>query len=127
MVLHGKLLFCTFVPLNYITFLNKINMTGFLNMGKQNRIDLQKVALNLSVAKFSWQDTEIEGVVIDERTQAQIVEACVSLSGQGSVSTDNDGNFTIFAKSFPATVSVSFLGYQTVELEIYEYYKYLLQ
>jgi len=40
MVLHGKLLFCTFVPLNYITFLNKINMTGFLNTGKQKLMAL---------------------------------------------------------------------------------------
>ncbi|MDR3244953.1 MAG: TonB-dependent receptor [Prevotellaceae bacterium] len=80
------------------------------------------ITLVPSAYGFAQQGTKIEGRVIDERSQAQIVEASVSLSGQGKgVSTDNDGKFTIVAQSFPTTVSVSYLGYRTVELEIYEY------
>jgi TonB-linked SusC/RagA family outer membrane protein len=80
------------------------------------------ITLVSSVYGFAQQGTKIEGRVIDEGSQTPIVEASVSLIGQGKgVSTDNDGKFTIFAQSFPTTVSVSYLGYRTVELEIYEY------
>jgi hypothetical protein len=82
----------------------------------------------LSVPAFSQQgNTKIEGRVIDERTQEPIIGANVSFVNQktGTVS-DYDGRFSTSVQSFPATIVVKYLGYRSLELDVYEYIEPIL-
>ncbi|OAV74672.1 Outer membrane cobalamin receptor protein, SusC/RagA family [Bacteroidales bacterium Barb7] len=66
--------------------------------------------------------TRIEGRVVDERNGEPVAGANVFLVNEktGAVAGE-DGAFTINPKSLPATVSVSYLGYRTLEVAVYEY------
>lgn len=68
------------------------------------------------------QRQEITGLVLDEATREPVAGASVFLVTEktGAI-TDADGRFTVFVTSFPASVTVSFIGYKTVALELYEY------
>jgi TonB-linked SusC/RagA family outer membrane protein len=65
---------------------------------------------------------EISGFVLDEATREPVAGASVFLIAErtGAV-TGADGEFTVFASSFPVSISVSYIGYKTVALELYEY------
>jgi TonB-linked SusC/RagA family outer membrane protein len=67
-------------------------------------------------------NTKIAGHVIDENTKEPIAGASVTLvkDRTGTV-TNLDGNFTLNVKSLPATISVSYIGYRSFELDVYEY------
>jgi TonB-linked SusC/RagA family outer membrane protein len=97
-----------------LKFIEKINEL------KKYRLLLLFVSV-FSLPVFAQQG-KIEGRVLDGRTNEPVIRASVFLVNErtGSVS-DQAGNFTVNAKSFPATLAVSYLGYKTVELEIYEY------
>ncbi|KAA6346302.1 TonB-dependent receptor SusC [termite gut metagenome] len=58
---------------------------------------------------------KIEGVVLDETTHTPITGAFITLSDKGGAVSNEKGYFSVFAESFPATLSISFLGYKTVE------------
>jgi TonB-linked SusC/RagA family outer membrane protein len=59
---------------------------------------------------------EIKGIVLDEARGTPLPGASITLSDQktGTVSAE-DGSFSIRIKSFPASISTSFLGYQTAK------------
>ncbi|MDR1454238.1 MAG: TonB-dependent receptor [Tannerella sp.] len=68
------------------------------------------------------QKREINGYVLDRDTQEPVIGAGVFLIEEKiGVVTDMDGRFVIPVASFPASLSVSFIGYKTLALELYEY------
>ncbi|MDR3340192.1 MAG: carboxypeptidase-like regulatory domain-containing protein, partial [Candidatus Symbiothrix sp.] len=74
-----------------------------------------------SSSVFAKDGSEIKGRVIDEKTQEPLVGANITVVNEktGTVSVE-DGSFTVYPKSFPATLSFSYLGYQTSEITIDE-------
>lgn len=75
-----------------------------------------------SVSAFSQQVKNIEGKVLDARTGETIIGASVIASDEsvGTI-TDINGTFRIAVKSFPTSLSISYIGYKTEEIDIYEY------
>jgi len=67
-------------------------------------------------------DVKISGKVIDERTQETIIGASITLAGARGVGTvtDRDGQFTLTVKSLPATLIINYIGYKTIEIDVYE-------
>ncbi|GHV26549.1 SusC/RagA family TonB-linked outer membrane protein [Bacteroidia bacterium] len=64
----------------------------------------------------------IAGHVLDERTGESIIGASISVvNDQSGSASDLDGNFSVRVKSLPATLTVAYLGYKTVEVDVYEY------
>jgi TonB-linked SusC/RagA family outer membrane protein len=65
----------------------------------------------------------LNGLVVDSRTGEAVIGAAVynksASSPQGSV-TDADGRFSLAISSFPATVEISYIGYKTQEVDLYE-------
>ncbi|MDR2472003.1 MAG: SusC/RagA family TonB-linked outer membrane protein [Tannerella sp.] len=76
-----------------------------------------------SLPSFAQQSqTKIEGKVLDAKTGETIVGASVQIkSDKTGTDTDINGAFTLAVKSFPATLTVSYIGYRTEEVDIYEY------
>ncbi|OAV72144.1 Outer membrane cobalamin receptor protein, SusC/RagA family [Bacteroidales bacterium Barb6] len=69
----------------------------------------------------------IKGKVIDKRTDEIIIGANVFIKNekvQGTV-TDINGEFTLKISSLPVSLSVSYIGYKTGEIEIYEATEFL--
>jgi TonB-linked SusC/RagA family outer membrane protein len=67
------------------------------------------------------QQNRIEGYVRDGETNEPVIGANVVLTSEKTgIVTDENGYFAIAAKSLPATLSISFLGYKTTEVEVYE-------
>jgi len=61
----------------------------------------------------------VTGQVIDERTNEALPFVHVSLSGsQQGVLADSEGRFALRVPALPAMVSVSYVGYPTVEVEV---------
>jgi TonB-linked SusC/RagA family outer membrane protein len=77
---------------------------------------------NISAALAQGSIT-IQGKVIDERDNESIIGATITLknvkSNSGTV-TDIDGEFSLNVPSLPATVVVTYVGYKTEEIDIYE-------
>ncbi|KAA6300257.1 MAG: TonB-dependent receptor SusC [Candidatus Ordinivivax streblomastigis] len=71
---------------------------------------------------YAQKSIEIAGRVIEESTNAPVIGASVFLVNEktGTVA-GADGSFVVQAKSLPVTLSVSFINYKTLVLEIYEY------
>ncbi|GHT45187.1 SusC/RagA family TonB-linked outer membrane protein [Bacteroidia bacterium] len=65
---------------------------------------------------------KISGRVVDDTTQEEIIGANVSVVNDktGTVS-DVFGKFTVTAKELPTTLTISYIGYKTLELDVYEY------
>lgn len=68
------------------------------------------------------QQTRIVGRVLEQHTNEPVAGANIILvnANTGTI-TDHTGSFSIVARSFPVTLKISFLGYKTTEIEIYEY------
>ncbi|MDR0845098.1 MAG: SusC/RagA family TonB-linked outer membrane protein, partial [Tannerella sp.] len=68
-------------------------------------------------------NTVIHGKVIDERTGETLIGVSISLKGNtvstGTV-TDLDGAFNLPVSLLPATIEVSYIGYRSQEIDIYE-------
>jgi TonB-linked SusC/RagA family outer membrane protein len=70
----------------------------------------------------TYAQTAISGKVIDEGSQEPLPGVTVLLkSTTVGTTTDLDGNFTISVKSLPATIAAGYLGYKTIEVDVYEY------
>jgi TonB-linked SusC/RagA family outer membrane protein len=67
------------------------------------------------------QQNRIEGRILDKKTNEPIIGATILLADKktGTVS-DQNGNFTVEVRSFPATISVSFMGYRQQRINIFE-------
>jgi TonB-linked SusC/RagA family outer membrane protein len=96
-------------------------------ISKQNHFQ-SRIYFFLFLTVFSFSaiaqkgNTRISGFVVDERTREPIVGATVSLvKEKNGVIADVNGNFTLSAKSLPTTIIVSYLGYKTEEVDVYEY------
>jgi TonB-linked SusC/RagA family outer membrane protein len=74
-----------------------------------------------SLSAFAQQN-QIEGQVLDGQTNEPIIGSSIVLvDAKTGVLSDVNGKFVIANKSLPATLVVSYLGYKTTEVEIYEY------
>jgi TonB-linked SusC/RagA family outer membrane protein len=61
----------------------------------------------------------VEGLVVDQQTREPLIGASISIEkGITATVSDVDGKFILFIKSFPTSVSVSYLGYNTKEVRI---------
>ncbi|OAV66773.1 Outer membrane cobalamin receptor protein, SusC/RagA family [Bacteroidales bacterium Barb4] len=103
-------------------FGSTLKLNTFRIMAKLCRFfQVALLAATFSLPAFAQQG-KIEGQVLEERTNEPIAGAGVFLVNEktGAVS-DADGKFTIIAQSLPASFSVSYLGYKTAEVDVYEY------
>jgi TonB-linked SusC/RagA family outer membrane protein len=75
-------------------------------------------ALNHSYA----QQIKVEGQILDATTNEPVAGANIFLVNEknGTVA-DKNGAFSIDVNAFPTTVSISFVGYRTLDVEVYEY------
>ncbi|OAV72820.1 Outer membrane cobalamin receptor protein, SusC/RagA family [Bacteroidales bacterium Barb6] len=68
-------------------------------------------------------DIVIHGKIIDESTDETVIGATVSLKdariNSGTV-TDLDGTFRLSVSSLPVTIAVSYIGYRTQEITVYD-------
>lgn len=78
----------------------------------------------LTAGALSAFSQTLRGKVVDSRTQEPIIGAVISeksdKGGAAGTVTDVDGNFQIRVKSFPATLVVSYTGYNNKEVDVYE-------
>jgi TonB-linked SusC/RagA family outer membrane protein len=67
-------------------------------------------------------DVKISGRVLDEITREPVIGAAVALAGSRGTGTVSDvaGNFSLSVKSLPVTISVEYLGYRRLEVDVYE-------
>lgn len=90
--------------------------------GASTRRALTLAVFLLSVVTAIAQN--IHGVVSDAQTGEPVIGAAISLKsdvgGRTLAVTDVDGKFAIDVKDFPATVVVSFTGYNNAEYDIFE-------
>ncbi|KAA6349356.1 TonB-dependent receptor SusC [termite gut metagenome] len=79
--------------------------------------------LFFSLELFAQQSAvTIAGKVLDEVSKEPFLGVTVLVkSSTTGVTTGVDGNFTLNVKSLPATITFSYLGYRTVEVDVYEY------
>ncbi|KAA6350013.1 TonB-dependent receptor SusC [termite gut metagenome] len=79
--------------------------------------------LFFSLELFAQQSTvTIAGKVFDEVSKEPFLGVTVLVkSSTTGATTDVEGNFTLKVKSLPATLTFSYLGYRTVEVDVYEY------
>lgn len=65
----------------------------------------------------------LKGTIVDSRTNETLIGATVTIveaaKTQGTV-TDANGRFTLAVSSFPVALTVSYVGYRTQEVDIYE-------
>ncbi|MDR3129414.1 MAG: TonB-dependent receptor [Tannerellaceae bacterium] len=92
----------------------------FFNDWRQRTFTLFFLILGVSTAVAQRQNVVIKGHIVDERTKEAITGANVFLPTvrTGDIS-DIDGNFQLTTHTLPVTVTVSFIGYRTQELEVY--------
>ncbi|MDR2764304.1 MAG: carboxypeptidase-like regulatory domain-containing protein, partial [Tannerella sp.] len=76
------------------------------------------IGVFFSLAGFSQQNrSKIEGLVVDEKSKEPLIGATVFLSSEktGAVS-DENGFFVIYPQTFPAILSVTYVGYKSAEV-----------
>jgi TonB-linked SusC/RagA family outer membrane protein len=79
------------------------------------------VTINIFSTTVSAQT--IRGKVIDSQTGESIIGASVVVKGnvaQTGTATDIDGEFVLNVRAIPAIIEVSYLGYKSQEIDIYE-------
>jgi TonB-linked SusC/RagA family outer membrane protein len=99
--------------------LNKI----IKSMAKVRKKILPAVIFVLFAAFFAQTATaaDLKGTVIDGRTHEPVIGATVATAdGRTGTATDADGRFRIVLTSLPAVIQISFLGYNTREVEVYD-------
>jgi TonB-linked SusC/RagA family outer membrane protein len=81
------------------------------------------IILFLPWAVFAQTGTlSIEGKITDAKNGEGIIGASVvAQDAKTGTTTDIDGNFRVSVNSLPVTLTVSYLGYRTKEVDIYEY------
>ncbi|MDR3267930.1 MAG: TonB-dependent receptor [Tannerella sp.] len=80
------------------------------------------LCIAFATATFAQNNVNIEGRVLDNQTHEPLpgVSVLALDTQQGTVS-DANGVFTLQVQSFPLTIWLSYLGYNTEEVAIYEY------
>ncbi|KAA6300374.1 MAG: TonB-dependent receptor SusC, partial [Candidatus Ordinivivax streblomastigis] len=79
------------------------------------------VLIILPSTAFAQKAIEITGSVVDERTNQSIIGSSVIVANTttGAI-TDTEGKFVVRTKELPVTLLVSFVGYATSVIEVYE-------
>ncbi|MDR3137934.1 MAG: TonB-dependent receptor [Tannerellaceae bacterium] len=96
----------------------------FFSIGRQRILTLLLVTFTLVSATTTVtaqrRNVVIQGHIVDERTKEAIIGANVFLPSErtGDIS-DSNGSFQLTARTLPTTLTVSFIGYRTQELEVY--------
>ncbi|MDR0865255.1 MAG: TonB-dependent receptor [Candidatus Symbiothrix sp.] len=86
------------------------------------RILIAVVITAFSLPAFSQQNVEIKGRIVDTGTHEPIIGADISVAKEKAGAASNvEGKFSLTVKSLPATLSVRYLGYKTLEVDVYEY------
>ncbi|MDR1602355.1 MAG: SusC/RagA family TonB-linked outer membrane protein [Tannerella sp.] len=93
----------------------------FIKSGKKIACFFAFFLLAGGVSSLSAQT--LKGLVIDSQTGEAVIGANVYIKNtslrQGAV-TDVNGRFSLAVSSFPATIGISYVGYRTQEVDIYE-------
>lgn len=82
------------------------------------KLKLLVALLALGVSSVSWAQTQISGVVLDE---ANVPLPGANVLEQGTtngVQTDFDGNFSISVENSIAVLVISYIGYETKEIQL---------
>ncbi|GAP72716.1 TonB-dependent receptor [Candidatus Symbiothrix dinenymphae] len=87
------------------------------------KISLLAVAMSFAVPAVAQTGSiKISGRVVDDTTQEEIIGANVSVvSDKTGTASDVFGKFTVTAKELPTTLTISYMGYKTLEVDVYEY------
>ncbi|MDR2804820.1 MAG: SusC/RagA family TonB-linked outer membrane protein, partial [Dysgonamonadaceae bacterium] len=96
----------------------KIRIFVCKNYFSRQKVFFIFIGIFCSLTGFAQQRSwNIEGRIVDEKSKEPLIGATVFLSGEktGAVS-DVDGNFILQATSFPATLSVTYVGYKSAEV-----------
>ncbi|MDR0748028.1 MAG: TonB-dependent receptor [Tannerellaceae bacterium] len=65
---------------------------------------------------------KIEGVVADRHTSEPLIGARIIVAGTGNgTETDVDGRFSLTVNVLPVGLQISYIGYHTEEVDVYEY------
>ncbi|MDR0833704.1 MAG: TonB-dependent receptor [Candidatus Symbiothrix sp.] len=87
---------------------------------KKSKLFFLVVLLSITCPIFAQQ--KLAGRVLDGITGDPIIGASVSVvSEKTGTATNIDGGFSVQAKSLPTTLIISYLGYRTLEVDVYEY------
>jgi TonB-linked SusC/RagA family outer membrane protein len=91
--------------------------------GKKQFLVILTTFVFFSLGLFAQKSSvTIAGKVVDEVSKEPLPGVTVSVKSSSSGSTTNlDGNFSLSVKSLPATIAVSYVGYKTLEVDVYEY------
>ncbi|MDR0811442.1 MAG: TonB-dependent receptor [Paludibacter sp.] len=82
---------------------------------------LLAIAMSIAVVSFAQQsNVEIKGRVVESNGEP-IIGATITTSEKTGTITDFSGGFSIRVKKLPETLSVSSVGYKTIDLDVYEY------
>jgi len=75
-----------------------------------------------SIPGWSQQSLTLTGTVLDKSSNSPIIGATVAIQGKSiGVITDGTGNFELAAsQKLPLTLLVSYVGYETQEIDVYE-------
>jgi TonB-linked SusC/RagA family outer membrane protein len=91
-------------------------------IGISHRYALTLIVFFLTALSASAQN--LRGSVVDARTKEPIIGAAISLrstaAGKAIAVTDVDGHFSVTVRDFPATLIVSYTGYKSEEIEVFE-------
>jgi len=100
-----------------------------IQTNKRRRIFLSAfLAATASLAALAQQNaTKVEGKVIDALTGQTVGGVNISVKDEntGTITSD-EGAFSLLVKAFPANLSISYIGYRTEDVTIYEYSEPLL-
>jgi TonB-linked SusC/RagA family outer membrane protein len=98
-------------------------MTKVVTLNR-NRKRFQKIVLFLFVSTFpAWsQETiTITGKIVDKYNDEAIIGATVrTQDGQSGTATDLDGEFNLNVSQLPVTLNISYIGYKSQEVDVYE-------
>ncbi|MDR1456280.1 MAG: TonB-dependent receptor [Tannerella sp.] len=98
-------------------------MTKLLYLIENSKKKLYLALLFFASGSTSLSAQVVKGTVIDSRSDEAVIGASLLVKGKtantGTV-TDVNGEFTLKVEELPAIVEVSFVGYKTQEIDIYE-------
>lgn len=88
----------------------------------RNRQRIISLALTVIAATVGAFAQTINGTVVDSNTKEPIIGAAIAVAEnpRGGVISNFDGEFQVQATQFPTVITVSFTGYRTQEIDIYD-------
>ncbi|MDR0835257.1 MAG: TonB-dependent receptor [Tannerella sp.] len=98
-------------------------MTNLQLISKKKQFLFFLTFLFFSFGMFAQKSSvTVAGKVIDEASKEPLSGVTVLVkSSKTGVTTDIDGNFTFNIKSLPETIIINYVGFKTLEVDVYEY------